>query len=298
MTTLQGIIPILLTPFDAEGRIDFDSLESQIDYNLSAGVHGLGVAIGSEIFKLLPDERIALLRAVVARVSGRVPVVMNTSANAANVAIALAHEAEECGADRLMIWPPSFFSLGTETVAEHYRAISKAVSLPIILQDVVQSPISPALALHIAKLAPTVDAIKVETAPNVAQVKNMAAQAAETLAILGGAGGGTFIEEYKRGASGTMPFASQPVSFMKVWNSLESGDIAAAQNVMEQEILPVSRFGFQDGDLFYHVHKAILERLGVIARTDVRAPTITLDALTQQELEQTVSRYCDVISDS
>lgn len=293
MSGVQGIVPILLTPFNAGGGIDFDSLESQIDYNIAAGVHGLGVAIGSEIFKLLPEERVALLRAVVARVDGRIPVVMNTSANAATPAIALAKEAEQCGATHLMVWPPSFFALGAESVAAHYRAISEAVNLPIILQDVVQSPISPALALRIASLAPTVEAIKVETAPNVGQVADMAAQAGDKLTILGGAGGGTFIEEYLRGARGTMPFASQPISFMKVWKSLESGDFESARKCMEREILPVSRFGFQGGDLFYHVHKSILVKLGIIASAKVRAPTTELDHLTRDELEQTVATFCE-----
>ena len=49
---ITGVVPILITPFDSKGLIDSASLQSLIDFNINAGVHGLGVANGSEIFKL------------------------------------------------------------------------------------------------------------------------------------------------------------------------------------------------------------------------------------------------------
>ena len=48
---IEGVVPILVTPFDETGRIDEDSLRSLIDFDIAAGVHGVGVALGSEIFK-------------------------------------------------------------------------------------------------------------------------------------------------------------------------------------------------------------------------------------------------------
>ena len=48
---LEGVVPILVTPFDLNGRIDEDSLRRLVDFNIEGGVHGLGVALGSEIFK-------------------------------------------------------------------------------------------------------------------------------------------------------------------------------------------------------------------------------------------------------
>ena len=290
MSGLSGIVPILLMPFEDDGRIDFDSLEAQVDMTLAAGVHGVGIAIGSEIFKLLADERQAVLRAVVDRVGGRVPVVMNTSAAGTDVAVALAKEAQDCGADRLMIWPPGFFPLGPDSVVTHYCRIAEAVDLPVVLQDVPQSPISPALALRIAEAAPGVDAVKVETPPPVAQVDRMVRAAGDRLSVLGGAGGGTFIEEYRRGARGTMPFASQAADFMTIWAALEAGDFAAARNRMDHSVLPISRFGFQEGDLFYHVHKSILVRKGVFRTARVREPTTLMDKTTALELEEILAR--------
>ncbi len=290
MTGLTGIVPILLTPFHPDESIDFASLRAEVDMALRAGVHGLGIAIGSEIFKLTSSERLEVLNAVAEQVSGEVPLVMNTSAPGTEVAVQLAIEAAEAGATRLMIWPPDFFPTGADSVATHLSRVAKAAGLPIILQDVPQSPIPPALALRIANEVPLVDTIKVETQPNVEQVDAMVRATGDRLTILGGAGGGTLIEEFRRGAKGTMPFASQSRDFLAVWAALENGDESSAEEIIETRILPVSRIGFQGRDLFYHVHKAILQQQRIFGSATVRMPTALPDAIAKAEIDRLLGR--------
>lgn len=291
MTGITGIVPILLTPFHADETIDHASLHRQVDMVLNAGVHGLGIAIGSEIFKLTPTERIDMLRRVADQVAGAVPVVMNTSAPGTELAVRLAADAAQAGATRLMIWPPDFFPTGPDAVVVHLSRIAAETGLPIILQDVPQSPISPALALRIAEDVPLVDTIKVETQPTVEQVGAMVRAAGDRLTILGGAGGGTLIEEFRRGARGTMPFASQSQDFMAVWTALETGDMATAQDIIETRILPVSRLGFQGRDLFYHVHKALLVQQTLFETATVRMPTALPDDITRHEIDGLLDRF-------
>ncbi len=291
MTGITGIVPILLTPFHADETIDHASLHRQVDMVLNAGVHGLGIAIGSEIFKLTPTERIDMLRRVADQVAGAVPVVMNTSAPGTELAVRLAADAAQAGATRLMIWPPDFFPTGPDAVVVHLSRIAAETGLPIILQDVPQSPISPALALRIAEDVPLVDTIKVETQPTVEQVGAMVRAAGDRLTILGGAGGGTLIEEFRRGARGTMPFASQSQDFMAVWTALETGDMATAQDIIETRILPVSRLGFQGRDLFYHVHKALLVQQTLFETATVRMPTALPDDITRHEIDGLLARF-------
>ena len=45
---MRGVFPILVTPFDDQERVDEDSLRSLVDFTIGAGVHGLGIALGSE----------------------------------------------------------------------------------------------------------------------------------------------------------------------------------------------------------------------------------------------------------
>jgi len=290
VTGIEGIVPILLTPFNDDMSIDHVSLEREVAATLAAGVHGIGIAIGSEIFKLTTSERCALLRAVSEQVDGKVPLIMNTSAPGTAPAVQLAVEAREAGATRLMIWPPDFFACGADSVINHLRQISDAAQLPIVLQDVPQAPISPTLALRIAEAVPLVDTIKVETQPTVAQLAAMSDAVGERLSILGGAGGGTIVEEFRRGARGTMPFASQAGEFMQIWNCLNAGDVEQAASIVESRILPVSRLGFQSADLFYHVHKALLKQRGVFDTAVVRSPTSLPDSVTVEEIERLVAR--------
>ena len=76
--TMRGVFPILITPFDEQARIDEASLRNLVAFNIAAGVHGLGVALGSEVFKLSEAERDQVTRIVVDEVRGRIPVVINT----------------------------------------------------------------------------------------------------------------------------------------------------------------------------------------------------------------------------
>jgi len=290
MRGLQGIVPILLTPFHDDLSIDYVSLHREVEATLATGVHGIGIAIGSEVFKLTPKERSEIVFAVADQVKGKVPLIVNVSAPGTAPAVQLALEAAACGATRLMIWPPDFFPGSTDSVIDHLRSIGDAVNLPIVLQDVPQAPISPAMAVRIAEAVPLVDTIKVETQPTVSQVNTMATALGDQLSILGGAGGGTIVEEYRRGARGTMPFASQSLEFMQAWNFLCSGDFAQATKIVEDRILPASRLGFQSGDLFYHVHKAILQEAGLFQSAHVRPPTRMPDALTEEEIERLVAR--------
>ncbi|HVY43209.1 MAG TPA: dihydrodipicolinate synthase family protein [Hyphomicrobiaceae bacterium] len=283
---LRGVIPILLTPFDEEGRIDVDSLQNLIDFNIAAGVHGLGVALGSEIFKFNEAERDLVTRTVVDHTKGRVPVVINTGAAGTDLAVQYSRAAEAAGADALMVIPPHFQPAGPAEIIQYYKAIDQAVGLPLILQDIPQAPVSPAMAMRLRSDCRNVSMIKVETLPITIRVAEMAAAVGKQLTIFGGAGGTYFIEEMRRGAQGTMPFCSQPAAFVETWNRFQSGDEKGARAAFDKSVMAVNRLAAQGGDLFYHVHKQLLVRLGVIRTAVVRSPTVTLDPVSQREIDE------------
>ncbi len=295
---MQGVFPILVTPFDEMGRIDEESLRRLIDFNINAGVHGLGVALGSEIFKLSESERDLVTRIVVDQVRQRVPVVINTGAPGTDLAVFYSQRAEELGADALMIIPPSFMPAGPTEVLEYYRTISDAVNIPIFLQDVPSAPISASLARQIAERCEHVRYIKVETLPVSSKVAEMVAAAGDQLTVFGGAGGSYFIEELRRGSMGTMPFCSQPEAFVQVWNLVRSGDegTAIARTVFDQVIAPINRIANQGAGIFYHIHKELLHQRGVIATAKVRSPAPLVDPMTQQELQQLITELYEIVN--
>lgn len=287
---IVGIVPILVTPFDENGRLDIDSLTRLVDFNIECGVHGLGIAIGSELFKLTDEERDVVVAAVVKAVRGRKPVVVNTGAGGTDVAVQYTRRAEALGADAAMVIPPFFMPVAQEEIVDYYRCVSASASIPLFMQDVPQAPISPALALRIADECDNVRYIKVETLPVVFKVAAMTAVASERLTIFGGAGGSYFIEEMRRGCRGTMPYCSQPAAFVDIWNRFQAGDEEGAQRVFEHSILPVNRVAAEGLDTAYHVHKQLLVEQGVIRSASVRGPASRIDSMMQREISSVIRR--------
>ncbi len=286
---LHGVVTILVTPFHDDGRIDEESLANLVEFNISAGVHGIGVALGSEIFKFNEAERAQVTRCVITAARKRVPVVINSGAAGTDLAVHYSKAAEVEGADALMVIPPSFMPASADEIFDYYVAIDRAVGIPIILQDVPQGPVPPGLALRIADVCRNVKYIKVETQPVTGKVAAMAAVASNKLTIFGGAGGSYFIEELRRGALGTMPFCSQPADFVAVWDAFRAGDEVAARARFDCTIMAINRLGNQGGDIFYGMHKQLLVRLGVIRNALVRSPTTAIDPITQGEIDALLS---------
>ena len=287
---MQGVFPILVTPFDEKSRIDEDSLRSLVEFNLSAGVHGLGIALGSEIFKLSEAEREQVTRIVVEQVNGRVPVVVNSGASGTQLAVHYSQAAEANGANALMLMPPTFMPIGPQEMVEYYQSVSNAVNIPIFIQDTSAAPVPGRLALQIAETCSNVGYIKVESMPITSKVADAVTTAGDKLVVFGGASGNYFVEEMRRGSRGTMPFPSQPEAFVEVWKLFHQGGEQAALEVFTQRILPVNRLVEQSTGIFYTVHKEILRRRGVITSSKVRHPAPPLDEQTLMELHKLIER--------
>lgn len=278
---MRGVFPILVTPFDELGEVDVDSLRRLVDFQLEAGVHGLGLALGSEITKLNEAERATIARTVVSQVGGHVPVVVNTSAPSAQLAIHYGRAAVDAGADALMVMPPG----GGADVDAFFAAVSAESPVPIFVQDTGQSHVSAEKAKDLTERFDPVRYIKVESPPTPVHVLDAVRQAGDVLTVFGGGGGTYLIEELNRGSSGTMPGCSDPAAFVDVWDAFHRGDLVTAQADFYQRILPVNRLAAQSWGAFYHVHKEILRRRGVIKTATVRGPMKPLDAATGQELD-------------
>jgi 4-hydroxy-tetrahydrodipicolinate synthase len=237
------------------------------------------------MFKFNEAERAELIAFTAAAINKRTPLIVNVSAAGTDLAVHYAKLAAKQGADALMIYPPTFLPAGADEIVDYYSRIANAVDTPIVLQDVLQAPISAALALRIADACDNVKYIKVESTPVTAKVAAMTTAVGGRLTVFGGAGGGYFIEEMRRGARGTMPFPTQPSDFLEVWSLFRSGDIARAQQVFDSRIAAVNRLALQEADVFYHLHKRLFVRMGIFRSAHVRSPTMILDDVTRREIE-------------
>jgi 4-hydroxy-tetrahydrodipicolinate synthase len=286
---MTGVFPILVTPFDEQSRPDEESLRRLVEFNIAAGVHGLGLALGSEVYKLSEAERGQVTRIIVDQARGRVHVVINTGAAATDLAVLYSKEAEEQGADAVMVLPPTFAPASAEETRDYFRAVSAAVHVPIFLQDTSSGPVSASLARQLAEECEHIRYTKVESAPAPLKVAEAVRLAGDKLTVFGGAGGNYLLEELRRGSRGTMPGCSQPEAFVEIWNLYHAGDLPAARAVFEHTIVPVNRLAGLGWGAFYSVHKELLRQRGVIRTAIVRRPTGgTLDAAGWQELQEVI----------
>lgn len=284
LPALHGVIPIVVTPFDDRGRLDPESLRRVVDYNIDGGVNGLGIALGSEIYKLTESERTIVISTVIDQARSRVPIVVNTGAPANELAVIFSKQAQELGAAALMVAPPGAGFSASELL-DYYGAINSGVSIPIMIQDTASTPVPAPLIKRICDAYERVQYAKIESNPVPQQVLAAVQIAGTSTTILGGAAGLGFIEELRRGSIGTMPWPSQPAAFVQVWNAWQAGNQSGARALFEAGIAPLLRLPVQTLGGGHRLHKEVLFRLGIIANPYVRGPVDELDPITVAELD-------------
>src|SRR5262249_26103974 len=125
---VRGVIPITATPFDAEGRVDEDSIVTLVEVEARCGVHGLNVlGIMGEFHKLTESERRRVAEVFIKSAAGRFPIVVGTSHAGTGACIELSQSAEAAGAAAVMVAPPPALQ-GDGAILAHYRAVGSGSS--------------------------------------------------------------------------------------------------------------------------------------------------------------------------
>jgi 4-hydroxy-tetrahydrodipicolinate synthase len=134
---IKGSIVAIVTPMHPDGRVDFDALDRLVDWHVAEGTDGI-VAVGTtgESPTLDVDEHVDVIRRVVKRAAGRVPVIGGTGANSTVEAIELTRAAKEVGVDAALLVAPYYNKPPQEGLYRHYKAVAEAVDLPQILYNV------------------------------------------------------------------------------------------------------------------------------------------------------------------
>ncbi|HLT05143.1 MAG TPA: 4-hydroxy-tetrahydrodipicolinate synthase [Pseudomonas sp.] len=134
---ISGSMVALVTPMDAQGALDWDSLSKLVEFHLQEGTNAI-VAVGTtgESATLTVDEHIEVVRRVVDQVNGRIPVIAGTGANSTTEAIELTELAKGVGADACLLVTPYYNKPTQEGLYRHFRAIAEAVAIPQILYNV------------------------------------------------------------------------------------------------------------------------------------------------------------------
>ena len=284
--SMRGIFPILAMPFDAEGNVVVEDLQREVDWIAGHGLPGVGIALGSEVYKLSDDERSFVLKTVVEEANGRLKVVMNTGHEGTSVSVGYAKRAQDLGASALMIRPPSFAQLPAAYVTEYFITIAEAVDIPIFMQDVLGSQVPPPLAVQLAQAHENLCYIKVEVAPSVPRFAELAARTGSSgLIPFGGSGGQFLLEEARRGSQGSMPWSVMPDVYARVWDDFQSGNEVDAET-QYRRYAALNRTIAQGMGAAMWINDRILFRRGVFQETSrPRPPAPRPDDQTMKELD-------------
>jgi 4-hydroxy-tetrahydrodipicolinate synthase len=130
----HGIIPALVTPFNADESLDEQGLRDVVEHVIRGGVHGVFAAgTQGEFYALDDHERQRVFEIVVEQAAGRVPVYAGTGAPSTAQAIRHSKAAAHVGADVVTVLTPYFIKPTQQELLAHYMDIARAVSLPVML---------------------------------------------------------------------------------------------------------------------------------------------------------------------
>ena len=252
--------------------------------------------------KLTMQESEAFVRQVLARVQGRVPVVVGASAPGFAAMKELTERVMALGASGVMVAPPStvrtddqilgYFDMVSETLA----SVSGPKGLPWVLQDhpvATGVQMSARTIMNIVRNAPSCVMLKHEDCPGLAKLSSIKAamdsQELRRISILTGNGGGLFLpEELTRGADGAMTGFAYPEMMVDVCAAHAAGDVERAHDLFDA-YLPLARYEQQSG-IGLAVRKHLFVQRGVIASAFVRKPGPKLSVQDVQDIARLVER--------
>ena len=204
-----GVGVALITPFDSKGSIDFGALAAIIDRVIDGGVDYL-LALGttSETPTLTPSERVAVAKFIAQRVNGRVPLMVGIGGNCTADVVAMLRSWDFTGYDAVLSVNPYYNKPNQEGLFRHFKAISEASPLPIMLYNIPGRTgvnMAPQTVARIVAECPNIFAIK-EASGDVEQMEAVckAVAAVREDFILVSGDDGLTIEAIRRGGKGVL----------------------------------------------------------------------------------------------
>lgn len=183
------LLTAMVTPFNADGSINYEAGADFADWLLANGSDGL-VVEGStgEAATMDMDEKIKFMQTIVARVNGRAKIVAGAGTNCTASTIDLVKQMEACGVDGVLVVGPYYNKPTQEGYYQHFAAVAKATKLPIIVYNVpgrTGGNIAPETVARLAADFSNIVAIK-EAAGNVAQTAELYRVLPEDFSIYSG----------------------------------------------------------------------------------------------------------------
>jgi 4-hydroxy-tetrahydrodipicolinate synthase len=232
--TFRGSYTVSVTPFTEDGTgIDTESLQRFLDWQIGCEVPGI-IILGTtgEFLSVTDAERRQIVTETVNHVAGRMDVLVGAMNAHTPNAVRYSKEAEDLGADGLMIIPPYYYTPTDDEIFEYYRCICEAVSLPIMLYNNPFTSNVDMSARLVARLTEAFDTVRYikEASMDVGRVYDIVEETEGTMNVFAGE---RPVESYLLGARGYVnPFGNYiPYSTARLWEFLEQGRVDEARQI-------------------------------------------------------------------
>lgn len=297
--SIQGVLPVVHMPYNADLSIDYGALETQVDWLFATGAQGCCLALVSDLLRLSAQERLELPARLVGFAKGRGPVVISVGAESTQQAQAFAQAAQAGGAAAAMAIPPLSRALSEAQLQAYFEGILEAVEIPLIVQDA-SSYVGRAMSIefqaglfqrHGQRIL-----FKPEATPLGPCISALHARTGGKAALFEGSGGVLLIDSYRRGVRGTIPGVELLDGTVALWRALEAGDEERAY-ALYYPICAIVVLQMQGGlDGFIVTERHLMQQRGLFKNQVHRGPlAFELDTPTRAEIDRLFARLQKVL---
>jgi 4-hydroxy-tetrahydrodipicolinate synthase len=290
-TLPRGIVPVLQTPFAADGGIDYECVERLVEDALAGGASGfLAPAVASEVGTLTGEERSELVPFLVKALRGRVPLIAGCSSSNAEESAQLAEAAEQAGADACLMAVPE-----PGDAVEFFRRAMRRCRLPLVVQDLDWTgPGLPVETLErLCGEVPQIHGSKIETIPAGPKYTRVREVMGAGFHVSGGWAAPQMIEALDRGVDALIPEASMVRVYSAIWRSHAAESRVQAQDLFRR-LLPVLTFTNQEIRLSIAFYKRLLARKGVFRSAAMRVTGFAWDEFNLRVADELIEYYLEL----
>jgi 4-hydroxy-tetrahydrodipicolinate synthase len=281
MEGFTGPFTVAVTPFLPEGGIDTEAQKRFLDWQIEVGVPGI-IILGTigEFLLVSDDERTHLVEFTVSYVRGRMKVLIGSMNVDTRKAVRYAKQAEELGADGLMILPPYYYTPTWREIYKYYKAICEAVSLPIMLYNnpfTSHVDLKPWMVCELAKAFENIRYIK-ESSKDLSRVSRIIYESEGLVKVFGGE---RIVDSRLLGAVGFVdPYGNYlPEVTQLIWKLLDAGKVSEARE-LEHILDQMDQIIVEGHPLYgYLCYTKALAALAGKPMGEVRPPHLTMEEL-------------------
>ncbi|MCC7525613.1 MAG: dihydrodipicolinate synthase family protein [Chitinophagaceae bacterium] len=278
---LEGVIPIIPTPFTEDEEIDEAALRRLVDFACSCGIEAACLpAYASEFYKLTDDEKLQVVKIAVDQAKGRIKIVAQSNHPSLKSAIRLAQANVANGADVISLAVPRIFSLPEDALMEYLSGFLSAIpDTPVLIQDFNPggSSISAPFIKKLNEAHPNFKYLKLEEPLCAPKFENIIHVTEGQVGLFEGWGGLYMLELVPIGIAGVMPGLAVADILQKVFLLRRANETDKAFSLFEK-VMPQIFFSLQNMELFHYAEKELLKARGVLSNSIARKAAYIPDA--------------------